>query len=165
MCKGVGDHMGIVLSLQGGMAAGKTTAAKFVERSMKGIYVSYENPASIVSEIRHRGLSYNSLDSFVEIQRLFINAEIERYKSYEHYPLVLQDLGAEEIEFYTLHYPKVRGFTWDIESALGPELRQLRECKAHGILFLDVSLEKLRRHKESDASRKRGSFDFPPTDL
>lgn len=35
--------MSVILSLQGCMAAGKTTAARYVENNMKNVFVSYEN--------------------------------------------------------------------------------------------------------------------------
>lgn len=157
--------MGIVLSLQGGMAAGKTTAARHVEKNLPGVYVSYENPGPLVREIRQRKLDYTTFDGFVEIQRLFLKAEIERWKGFKHYPLVLQDLGGEEIEFYTLFYPKAIGMDWDLESALAKELRELRQCEIDATLFLDVSLHNLRSHKEGDESRSRGSFEFSVQNL
>jgi len=152
--------MAIVLSLQGGMAAGKTTAARYVEKNMPGIYVSYENPFPVLSEIKQRQLDSTTLDGYVAAQRLFINAELERWRGFQHHPLVLQDLGQEEIEFYTLRHPKTMGMNWDIESALSQELTDLRKCQADGILYLDASLENLRRHKEADQTRRRGSFEF-----
>mgnify|MGYP000351537975 FL=1 len=41
------------------------------------------------------------------------------------------DFGAEEIEFYTLNYPKSRGLEWEMEAirqALAPELAAVQAC-------------------------------------
>lgn len=46
------------------------------------------------------------------------------------------DFGAEEIEFYTLNYPKTIGQEWEIENALQKELEQVRKCMPTRILFL-----------------------------
>ena len=59
------------------------------------------------------------------------------------------DFGAEEIEFYTLNYPKTIGQEWEIENALHEELKQVRKCMPTRILFLDASNEVLLRHKEN----------------
>ena len=52
------------------------------------------------------------------------------------------DFGAEEIEFYTLNYPKSRGLEWEMEAirqALAPELAAVQACMPEHILFLDAS--------------------------
>ena len=73
-------------------------------------------------------------------------------------PCAVVDLGAGEIEFYTLHYPRSIGKDWPIASALAPELALLRQCKAQRTLFLQASPNVLRARKEADASRERGFF-------
>ena len=45
--------------------------------------------------------------------------------------------GAEEIEFYTINYPKSIGVDWEIENALKKELSEVRECLPDRILFLN----------------------------
>ena len=69
------------------------------------------------------------------------------------------DFGAEEIEFYTLNYPKTIGQEWEIENALHEELEQVRKCMPTRILFLDASNEVLLRHKENDNTRSRNFFE------
>ena len=70
------------------------------------------------------------------------------------------DFGAEEIEFYTLNYPKAIEKEWPVEEALRDELNSLKQCVPTRILFLDASEAYLRRNKESDKSRSRNFFDF-----
>ncbi|MBE6563286.1 MAG: hypothetical protein E7660_06075 [Ruminococcaceae bacterium] len=69
------------------------------------------------------------------------------------------DFGAEEIEFYTLNYPKSIGETWEIESALKKELDEVRKCMPARILFLDASRETLLKRKEKDNTRSRNFFE------
>jgi hypothetical protein len=151
--------MSVFLSLQGCMAVGKTTAARYVEENRKDIFVSYENPAPLLQKIKEHGWDQNTVDGFVNIQRLFIKDEIERWEKCRQHKYVLMDLGANEIEFFTLFYPRSRGFDWDIENRLKEELTALRQCVYLGVLFLDANTDTLIQHKEKDTTRKRGSFD------
>ena len=149
----------MILSLQGCMAAGKTTAARHVEQRLPQVHVSYENPAPMLEEIRRRNLKQNTLEGFVEIQKLFINAEIARWEENRKHEFALMDLGPEEIAFFTLHYPKSMGFDWNIQSLLRGELEALWGCMPDRVLFINTGIEQLRRNKENDATRKRGFFD------
>ena len=107
----------------------------------------------------------NTFEGFVEIQRLWIQHEINRWEKAKNFPCIIMDFGAEEIEFYTLHYPKAIGKDWPVEEALGDELKALKRCLPTRILFLDASEAFLRRNKESDKSRSRNFFDFYLQDL
>jgi hypothetical protein len=110
-------------------------------------------------------LDKNTFEGFVEIQRLWIQHEINRWEKAKNFPCTIMDFGAEEIEFYTLHYPKAIGKDWPVEEALGDELKALKRCLPTRILFLDASEAFLRRNKESDKSRSRNFFDFYLQDL
>ena len=54
----------MILSLQGCMAVGKTTAARYLEQHCQQVQVCFE-------EIKQRGLNKNSYADYLEIQRLF----------------------------------------------------------------------------------------------
>lgn len=142
-----------IISLQGGMAVGKTTLAMRLQKSLKDVTVSLEYPKK-----RHEGLDMFIEDDYYEIQRYFINLEVERYKNLPKGNVVI-DLGPEEIEFYTLFFPKSIGQEWNVEEALKKELCELRECRVDGILYLEGSKDALYSRKESDKERKRGSFE------
>ena len=75
------------------------------------------------------------------------------------YPCSVMDFGAEEIEFYTLNYPKSIGADWEMENALREELEAVRKCMPTRILFLDASDEVLRRNKENDDTSSRNFFE------
>jgi deoxyadenosine/deoxycytidine kinase len=151
--------MPYIVSLQGGMASGKTTVAHYIKDHMPGTMVSFEDNSSVVSKVRASGLSKFVLNDFVQIQRLYIEAEINRFYQNAHIGRVVLDLGPEEIEFYTLHFPQSIGMDWDMERLLAPELARLRNCQPDGILFLDARNDTLRHRRESDPTRSRNSFE------
>lgn len=151
--------MSFIVSIQGGMAVGKTTLAKRLKERLGDVQVSFENPSNAIQRVKELGLDKFKENDFIEIQRIFIYAEIERFKNLKANSKVIIDLGPEEIEFYTLFFPQSIGQNWNIENALANELKELRECRLDGILSLDASPEVLLTRKESDGMRKRGFFD------
>lgn len=151
--------MSIVLSLQGCMAVGKTTAVKYIQKRASYINISYESNADVIEQIRSRKLKKNIFEDYIEIQKMWIANEIERYKKAAQFSCSIMDFGAEEIEFYTLNYPKTIGEKWNVEEKLHNELQQLRDCLPDRILFLDANEQVLRQHKENDETRSRMFFD------
>lgn len=149
----------MILSLQGCMAVGKTTAVNYLREHAPYIHISYEDNRHVMEEIRERGLVQSKFEDYIEIQRLWLRQEVVRYEKAKEFPCTLMDFGAEEIEFFTLNYPKSMGFDWEIESPLHAELEQVRGCLPDRILFLDASEEVLRRRKAGDTTRSRNSFD------
>ncbi|PHE55803.1 AAA family ATPase [Bacillus pseudomycoides] len=150
--------MKFIISLQGGMAVGKTTLARNLEKKYKNLHVFYENPYPIVQKRKELNLDIRKKEGFVHNQRLFIQAEIERFKTLPE-GIVLLDRGPEDIEFYTLHFPKSIGENWDIETELNQELQELRNCRSNLILYLDAPVEILRERKKTDKTRSRNSFE------
>lgn len=150
----------MILSLQGCMAVGKTTALRYLEQETPYVNVSYEENSGIVRVICDRGLDKNKYEDYLEIQRLWLANEVRRYERIGDCACTVMDFGAEEIEFHTINYPKVIGMDWDIESALEDELERVRKCMPTSILFLDASDDTLRRRKESDPTRSRSSFEY-----
>ena len=149
----------MILSLQGCMAVGKTTAVKYLQEHAPYVNISYEINTDIVDDVKRRRLDKNKYEDYLEIQKLWLNKEVIRYHEAKNFSCSIMDFGAEEIEFYTLNYPKTIGQDWEIENALHDELEQVRQCMPTRILFMDASNETLRQHKESDATRSRNFFD------
>ena len=149
----------MVLSLQGCMAVGKTTAVQYLRKNAPYVNISYENNADVIDEIKQRQLDKNIYEDYLEIQKLWLSKEVVRYHKAKDFECSIMDFGAEEIEFYTLNYPKTIGQNWNIENALKKELEQIRECMPTRILFLDASTEVLVRRKENDKSRSRNFFE------
>lgn len=148
--------MGRVLSLQGGMAAGKTTVARYL--ADRGIPVLLEDISRPVAQCRALGLDKHTRSGYVQTQRLFIRNEILRWNRAQQYPCAVMDLGAEEIEFYTLCYPATIGQDWPVEQDLADALAALRRCRADRTLFLDASPATLLARCQGDTSRDRGFF-------
>lgn len=152
--------MAVILSLQGCMAVGKTTAIKYLQQYAPYVNTSYESNSDVMEEIRQRKLNKNRYEDYVEIQKLWLLNEIRRWEQAQKYPCTVMDFGAEEIEFYTLNYPKSMGLEWEVEKALEPELESVRKCMPDRILFLNASEDVLRRHKEMDRTRSREFFEY-----
>lgn len=155
-CGGVSN---MILSLQGCMAVGKTTAVKYLQENAPYINISYEINTDIVEEVKRRQLNKNRFDDYIEIQRLWLNKKVSRWNKTKDFQCSVMDFGAEEIEFYTLNYPKTIGENWDVESALKKELDAVRKCMPTRILFMDASDETLKQHKENDLTRTRNFFE------
>lgn len=149
----------MILSLQGCMAAGKTTAVRYLQENAPYLHISYEDPHAVIEEVRRRQLDKTRYADYLEIQKLWLHNEVVRYQKAVQYPCSIMDFGAEEIEFYTLHYPMSIGKDWEVENALRPELKAVRACLPDRILFLDASEKTLRRHKEKDTTRSRNFFE------
>ena len=150
----------VVLSLQGCMAAGKTTAVRYLQIQEPRISVSFESNRHVIEEVKRRKLDKNQYEDYLEIQKLGLKNEIARYEEAITHPVSIMDFGAEEIEFYTLNYPKSMEKNWEIANALKSELEAVRACMPARILFLDASEETLRAHKEADAMRSREFFEY-----
>ena len=149
----------MILSLQGCMAVGKTTAVRYIQEKAPYINISYEDNTDIIEEIRCRNLDKNRYEDYLEIQKLWLRKEVLRYEKAAKYPCSIMDFGAEEIEFYTLNYPKSIGEDWEVENALNKELTEVRSCMPNRILFLDASDDILRSHKQHDDTRTRNFFE------
>jgi hypothetical protein len=151
--------MSLILSLQGSMAVGKTTAVKYFQSHAPYINISYEENNDIVEQVKLRSLDKNTFEDYIEIQKLWIQNEIIRWEKAQKFSYSIMDFGAEEIEFYTLNYPKTIGVNWNVESKLHSELVQLRQCMPNRILYFDASEEVLRSHKKNDNTRSRTFFE------
>lgn len=51
----------MILSLQGCMAVGKTTAARYLEQHCQQIQVCFEDNAAVLAEIKQRGLKRTAM--------------------------------------------------------------------------------------------------------
>ncbi len=149
----------IVLSLQGGMAVGKTTAARYLARHAPDLHVCLEDNRAVIGQVQRLGLDKTRCDDYIRIQRLWLQHEVDRWQQARPWPCTVMDFGAEEIEFYTLHYPRTIGQDWDVEGPLARELTAVRRCMPRRILFLDAPDPVLRRRKEGDAARDQGFFE------
>lgn len=151
-----------VLSLQGCMASGKTTALRYIGNNADDIIASYEWDDEITNVPNQHNYDKSVLEDYIEIQKIWIDKEIRRYiKAVEmKCNCAVMDFGAEEIEFHTLYWPRTIGQVWNVEKYLHKELEELRKCLPARILFLKASEEKLRSNKACDSTRQRRYFEY-----
>lgn len=114
----------MILSLQGCMAVGKTTAVRYLQENAPYVHISYEINTDIIDEVKQRQLDKNKYEDYLEIQKLWLNKEVVRYNKAKEFLCSIMDFGAEEIEFYTLNYPITIGQEWEIENALKKNLNK-----------------------------------------
>lgn len=150
----------MILSLQGCMGVGKTTALQYIEKNVPDVHISWEENRHVIEEVKRRGLQKTKYEDYLEIQKLWLENEVKRYEKAQLWECTMMDFGAEEIEFYTLNYPKTIGADWDVENPLKKELDAVRACMPQRILFLDASEETLRKRKEMDSTRSREFFEY-----
>lgn len=142
--------MGVIFSLSGCKAVGKSTLLNGIKNEL---------PAMIIREGFRKfdtGFDTTVEEQFYENERCYIRREIEEYKILrrsEKPALLLR--GAEDLEFYALHYPKIIGQNWDIESNLKNELAALRKCSSDYILYLDADLKTIIQRKNRDETKAR----------
>jgi deoxyadenosine/deoxycytidine kinase len=148
-----------VISLQGFMAAGKTTLARRLENKLKEVTFAYENPLPIFRKRKELKLDLKKEEDFIINQRLFLEAEIERFHSFPNHGKIILDRGPEDIEFFALHYPISIDQNWKIETRLKNELEELRKCRSNYIIYLDVNEKNLWDRRNGDQKQKRGSFE------
>lgn len=146
--------MGIIFSLSGCKAVGKTTLIN----GLKKIF-----PNMIIREgFRPVDLNLN-LDEekeYYENEKFYIYREIEEYYGFrENDQMVLLLRGPEDLEFYALTYPKIMGYNWDVEKELKKELEDLRKCRSDYILYLDANLSTIMNRKNHDLTKLRKNMD------
>jgi deoxyadenosine/deoxycytidine kinase len=148
-----------ILTIQGGMAVGKTTVLKSIEKHFPSYIFRYENPFPIVTKRNSLHLDITKLKDFIVNQKLFIQAECKLYDSFPLDRHIILDRGSEDLEFYTIMFPHSLGKKWPIEEKMISELNMLRTYRSNRILFLQASADTLRKRKKLDTSRKRSSFE------
>lgn len=78
-----------ILSIQGGMAGGKTTLVKRLEEHLLDVHFTYENPYPIVRKRDDLNIDIFTEEGFIANQRLFIEAEIKRYHELPNSKIIL----------------------------------------------------------------------------
>ncbi len=145
--------MGVIFSLSGCKAVGKTTLLREIKNKLPNIIIR--------EGFRKFDMGFDTSieEQFYENERCYIRREIEEYKIFrESKSPALLLRGAEDLEFYALHYPKIIGTTWDVEHNLRNELAELRKCSSDYILYLDVDLEIINQRKNHDATKTRNNM-------
>lgn len=142
--------MGVILSISGCKAVGKSTLIEGLKKSI---------PNLIVREgFRKIKTGYDTLteEGYYKNQRIYIEREIKEFKEFLNSEKIVVLLrGPEDLEFYTRHYPKINKKNWDLENNLKDELLKLKECRSDCILYLDAKLETIIKRKTNDNTKPR----------
>lgn len=149
-----------IISLQGPMAVGKTSILERLACKIPDAKVFYEDIRHPLAIIKENQWNKDVFEDYIKCQKTFILHELDRYQKYANDSLVFLDYGAEELWFYTINYPKTRGFDWPIASAMEKELSQLKDCFPDKVILLDADKSVLLKRKENDKMRHRQFFSY-----
>ena len=145
--------MGIIFSLSGSKAVGKTTLINGLKKTLPDLKIREGFRQTDI------GLHLDIEEEFYANQRWYINREIKEYiefKDKDNTVLLLR--GPEDIEFYTLYYPIINGERWDVEANLSHELGELRKCKSDHIIYLDAPIDVIMKRKNFDKTKSRNNM-------
>lgn len=147
-----------IISIQGASGVGKTSLLHRIQLESKHLALQHEiNEAAIIARNQQK-LSLKAETNFIQNQKLFIHHMINQLKKQQK-PLILLDRGPEDIEFFSLYYPKIKRWQLNVEQELAQELQELRCYPSKWILYLVASETELRERVSRDKSRKRNSFE------
>lgn len=121
------------------------------------VYFAFENPYPLVQKRKALALDIATEAGFIANQRLFIQAECQRFHALPEGNVILER-GAEDVEFFTLHYPMSIGTNWNVVEQLSQELAELRLCRSDRALYLWANPATLALRKQGDVSRPRRGF-------
>lgn len=142
--------MGVIFSLSGCKAVGKTTLIDGLRKCF---------PEMIIREgFRQVDLHLNldNEEEYYENERVYIEREVKEYHNYKnHKGPVLLLRGPEDLELFATRYPLIKGKKWDVEVGLKNELSNLRKCRSDYILYLYASISTIMHRKNNDRTKPR----------
>lgn len=142
--------MGIIISISGCKAVGKTTLINSLRKILPDIIIREGFRQTTT------GFDMSIEEEFYSNERFYLEREIREYYEYRKQPNPVVLLrGPEDLEFYALHYPKLHQFEWDVEKNLSVELNEFRKCRSDYILYLDASPEIIEHRKMNDITKGR----------
>jgi uridine kinase len=146
--------VGIILSISGCKAVGKSTLIEGLKKNI---------PNVIVREgFRKMNTGYDLMieKEYYENQKLYLKREIEELEYFKNQKkIVILLRGPEDLEFYTFHFPKIYNKNWDIKSNLHEELIKLSKYRSDYIIYLDASIKTILKRKMNDKTKKRENMD------
>lgn len=89
----------MILSLQGCMAVGKTTAVRYLQENAPYVNISYEINTDIIDEVKRRQLDKNKYEDYLQIQKLWLEKEVVRYNKAKDFNVVLWILEQKKLNF------------------------------------------------------------------
>ncbi len=146
--------MGVIFALSGSKAVGKSTLINGLKKKIPGL-ITREGFRQT-----NTGLSLDIEEEYYENERWYFKREIEEYiifRSISNPVLLLR--GPEDMEFYALHYPRIKKHNWDVEKNLAKELKAIRMCRSDYIIYLDASPETIMMRKVTDLTKARKNMD------
>lgn len=146
--------MGTIVSLSGCRAVGKTTLINNLQTRYPQLYIREGFRKT------DTGFRMCVKEEYYMNERWYIQREIEEYQTLKKMDSnVLLLRGAEDLAFFAVHYPRIHGYSWNVEEDLHDELQALKKCQSDGILYLDADVQTILRRKESDKTKDRTTME------
>ncbi len=139
----------MIIALEGPRSVGKTTLINKINKANldiithEGFYIK-DTPKIITSEME-----------FYENQKIYINQKINQYIDMKYKGNHLVVRGIENILEYTLNYPLIHGYEWDVQKNMKNEIEAMSTFKSDKILYLDASKDVLIERNSNDKIRNR----------
>lgn len=146
--------MAFVVSIQGCHGVGKSTLLRGMADLRPNLHLCDEGVKDLDARKCASSLRMDVETEFYEIQRWYINYEVQRFASFGDDDVVVLDRGPEEKEFYLFFYPRYIGKNWDVESRLAGPLERLRQCRSNRILYLTAAEESIERRVAGDTQQR-----------
>ena len=121
--------------LEGSRAVGKTTLLNNIQKIDSSIKIFHGY------KCHKKTFSTNIVEGFCANQMIYIQQKLEQYEHVNKTDINLITRGTEDIIFYTLYYPEIMGYDWDVELRLSRWISQLKSKKSDLIIYLDETDE------------------------
>jgi thymidylate kinase len=145
----------MIVSVEGFKGVGKTTL-------IAGLKAEFPHFLCTTGEQKLQCLKMNPLkegdaeSNFYFTRRILVAYFSDIWERRTPGQTIIFDRGPEELEYFTLHYPRQLGCDWNVEKNLNRELDVLRRMKSDLIVFLDVEEEVLSQRRRSAAKKRSG---------
>lgn len=138
----------MIIALEGARAVGKTTLLKNIR--------AVDNSIKVFHGYKYRGKNFdlNNVEGFCANQLIYIRQKLEQYATVNDAETNLITRGTEDIIFYTLNYPRIMGYDWNVELRLDTWISRLKAKKSDAIIYLDATDEIILERNYNDTRNR-----------
>ena len=138
----------MIFALEGPRAVGKTTLLNNLENLNPDI--------KVFPGYKYQGKSFDmtTFEGFCENQKIYCQQKLRQYSELNDNDINVVTRGTENIIFFSLTYPQIMGYNWNVISILQNELTELEAAKSDTIIYLDASNEVILARSERDMRQR-----------
>lgn len=138
----------MIIALEGARAVGKTTLLNNIRK--------VDNSIKVFHGYKYCGRNFelNSVEGFCANQMIYIRQKLEQYATVNDAETNLITRGTEDIIFYTLNYPRIMGYDWNVELRLDAWISRLKAKRSDVIIYLDAPAEIILERNDNDTRNR-----------